>query len=319
MNRREFLVAGAAATPVLLGGPSAWGRGREPFALVTADKESHIAAVGLVSGRVRNRLHTRQGPRSIQSGRFGIAVAAHSALGVISLLEGWPLRVRRVLRGFSEPRYTAITPDGRHAFVTDSGAGEVAVVDLRRGRVVRRVGVGDHARHLALDPTGRTLWVGLGSSAAELSVVSVADPLAPRVLRRVRPPFLAHDVGFSPSGRRVWVTAGRERRIAVYAARGSRPLSVLAADDAPQHVTFGPSLAYVASGDGGTVRIHALSDHRLVRRARVPIGSYNVQRALGRVLTPSLARGTLTILDAHGRVIREVRVASAAHDACAVW
>jgi hypothetical protein len=50
----------------------------------------------------------------------------------------------------------------------------------------------------------------------------------------------------------------------------------------------------------------------------VPIGSYNVQRALGRVLTPSLARGTLTILDAHGRVVSEVVVARAAHDSCAV-
>jgi hypothetical protein len=318
VNRREFLVAGAAAAPAVLGGPAAWARAREPLALVTADKEAHIAAVGLVTGRIRRRLHTLEGPRSIQSGRFGVVIAAHTSLGAISLVEGRTPRVRRVLRGFVEPRYTAMAPDGRHAFVTDSGAGEVAVVDLRRGRVVRRVAVGDHARHLAIDPAGRTLWVGLGSSAAALAVVNVANPLAPRVVGHVRPPFLAHDVGFSPSGRRVWVTAGRERRIAVYAAHGRRPLAELAADEAPQHVTFGPPLAYVASGDGGSVRVHALADHRLVRGVRVPIGSYNVQRALGRVLTPSLARGTLTILDAHGRVVREVRVATAAHDACAV-
>jgi DNA-binding beta-propeller fold protein YncE len=318
VNRREFLAAGVAAAPVVLAGPAAWGRGREPLALVTADKEAHVVAVGLANGRVRARLHTLEGPRSIQSGRFGLAVVAHTAAGAISLLTGNPPHVRRVLRGFVEPRYTAIAPDGRHAFVTDSGAGEIAVVDLERGRVVRRVAVGPHARHVTLDPAGRTLWIGLGSSAAEIAVVDVTHPLAPRLVRRVRPPFLAHDVGFSPSGRRVWVTAGRKRRLAVYAARGGRPLAELAADDAPQHVTFGPALAYVASGDGGSVRVHALSDHRLVRHARVPLGSYNVQRALGRVLTPSLARGTLTILDAHGRVAREVKVATAAHDACAI-
>jgi len=316
MNRREFLGAGLAAAPLLFGG--AGGSRREPLALVTADTEAHVAAVSLASGRVRGRLHTLDGPRSIQSGQGGRVVVAHSAAGALSLLEGRPARVRRVLRGFSEPRYTAIAPGGRWAFVTDSGTGEIAVLDLERGRVVRRVAVGAHARHLALDPAGRTLWIGLGSSAAELVVVSVADPLRPRVVRRVRPPFLAHDVGFSPSGRRVWVTAGREQRMAVYSAGGRRPLAILAADEAPQHVSFGSGVVYVASGEGPSVRVHSLRDGRLLRATKVPYGSYNVQRGGGRVLTPSLVRGTLTILDARGRVLHETRVAPAAHDVCVV-
>jgi hypothetical protein len=36
------------------------------------------------------------------------------------------------------------------------------------------------------------------------------------------------------------------------------------------------------------------------------------------VFTPSLGAGTLTILDARGRRLREVQVATAAHDACAL-
>jgi hypothetical protein len=48
----------------------------------------------------------------------------------------------------------------------------------------------------------------------------------------------------------------------------------------------------------------------------VPYGSYNVQAGAGVVVTPSLARGTLTILDRAGRVRQEVKVARAAHDAC---
>jgi hypothetical protein len=80
-------------------------------------------------------------------------------------------------------------------------------------------------------------------------------------------------------------------------------------------VTFGPGRAYVASGDSGTVHVHAL-DGRLLRVARVPRGSYNVQRAGDFVLTPSLGAGTLTILDTNGGVLKIVRVADAAHDAC---
>jgi hypothetical protein len=160
--------------------------------------------------------------------------------------------------------------------------------------------------------------VALGSSASELVVVDVSDPWHPAVRRRIRPPFLAHDVGFSPSGRRVWVTAGCDRRLAVYAADGRHPLRLLDADAAPQHVTFGPYFAYVASGNGATVRLHALSDDAVRHTARVALGSYNVQRGAGFVVTPSLGTGTLTVLDAHGRVRHRVAVAQAAHDACVV-
>ena len=144
------------------------------------------------------------------------------------------------------------------------------------------------------------------------------DPAGPRAIRHVAPPFLAHDVGFAPGGRRVWVTAGRERRIAVYAARGEHPIRTLAADAAPQHVTFGAGRAFVASGEQPTVAVHALADGARRRRTATPFGSYNVQQAAGRVLTPSLNHGTLTVLDPAGRVVRQVRVAPAAHDACVV-
>jgi DNA-binding beta-propeller fold protein YncE len=323
MNRRELLRRGLAVAPALLGDPAAWAvraaRSRAaPLALVTADTEAHVVVVALVGGAVRARVRTLEGPRSIErAGRAG-AVVGHPSEGAISLLEGSPLRVRRVLRGFSQPRYTAVTPDGRLAYVTDSGHGELAVVDLVRGRVVRRTAVGAHARHLSLAPSGRRLWVSLGSSAETIAVVDLSDRERPRVSRHVRPPFLAHDVGFAPDGRAVWVTAGRERRMAIYRPDGRRPARLMTADEAPQHVGFARGLAFVTSGDGGTLQARSGADGALRRTTSVPHGSYNVQAHAGRVLTPSLAQGTLTVLDATARVLERGRVAAAAHDACVV-
>jgi len=316
LDRRAFLGLGLAALPALAGvrAPA----GREPVALATADTEAHVVIVGLGRGKVQRRLATVEDPRSIESGPGGHVVVAHPAIGALSLLTMRPARVRRVLRGLGAPRYAAIAPDGRHAFVSDGARGELVVVDLRRGRIVAGVEVGAGARHLSLAPAGRTLWVALGSSAQAIAVVDVSDPLHPHVLRRVRPPFLAHDVTFSPSGRRVWVTAGRERRLAVLPAAGAGRAVVLGADAAPQHVSFGRGVAYVASGEGATVRVHDLADGRVRRAARVPYGSYNVQAGAGAVVTPSLTRGTLTILDRAGRVSRELEIARAAHDACLV-
>ncbi len=317
VDRRESLGLGLAVAPVLLGGqPARTAAG--PLALVTADTESYVAVVSLARERVVQRLSTVRDPRSIQSGPGGRAVVGHAGAGAISLLEGRPLRVRRVLRGFDSPRYAAIRPGGRLAYVSDSGNGELAVVDLVAGRVRRRVPVGDGARHLTLDPSGATLWVALGSSAAEIAIVDVRRPEHPRVVGRVKPPFLAHDVGFSPSGRRVWVTAGREQRIAVYSAMRRAPLRVLPADAAPQHVSFARDVAYLASGESGSVRVRRLSDGQVRRRTRVPAGSYNVQRTGNRVVTPSLGTGALTVLDLRGVVAWRTHVAAAAHDACIV-
>src|SRR5439155_1030852 len=103
------------------------------------------------------------------------------------------------------------------AYVTADLESHVAVVDLERGAVVRRI------------PTRP----------------------GPRVHGRIRPGFLAHDVGWAPDGR-LWVTGGEAAQIGVYA----RTMRVLPAGSAPQHVTFLGNRVFVTSGEDGTVRIH---------------------------------------------------------------
>jgi hypothetical protein len=300
MDRRSFVLA-AAAAPFAL---------RElPVALATADTEAHVVAVDLLTGLVRKRIATRPGPRSIE--RVGAsAVVAHTAVGEVSIVRG--LAVHEVLDGFVEPRYTAAARDGRHAFVTDSGSAELVTVDVERGTVVARLKLRLWPRHLSLSRDGRTLWIGLGTTSPELAVVDVSDPRRPRLRGRVRPPFPAHDVGFAPSGR-VWVTAGEARSIAVYDGAQRR---TLAADAAPQHVTFVGRRAFVTSGDDGTLRVYDERSARLLDVTRVPVGSYNVQYAAGRVLTPSLVLGTLCVLDDRGRLRERRKVAASSHDAC---
>ncbi len=315
MNRRDFLAA-AAASPFLLRA-TAWAA-TGPVALVTADTEAHVAAVSLADGRILTRLATLAAPRSIETIGGRGAVVAHTTEGAVSILDTDPLRVRRVLRNFDEPRYTAVRKDARFAYVTDSRRGDVAVLDLARGRVVGRTELGGPARHVTLSPDGTALWVALGSKAAEFAVIDVSRPTRPRLVRRIAPPYLAHDVGFDPLGDRAFVTSGDRGTIGVYDARTLRLLRRLPANAPPQHVTFRDGHAFVTSGDDASLHVHRLRDGALVRSTRVPVGSYNVQQGFGRILTPSLERGTLCILDGSGRVVRTVRVAASSHDACFV-
>jgi DNA-binding beta-propeller fold protein YncE len=317
MNRREFLV-GAATLPVALRfAPDALAGGT-PVALVTADTQSRVAVVELSTGKILSSIATSAGPRSIESVSGKLAVVCHTAHGVVSLIDGPGLRVRRVHGHFDAPRYTAAGANARHAFVTDSGSHEVVTVDLLSGSVVARVGVGGPARHVSIDPSHKVLWVSLGSKAEEVAVLDVSRPLAPRLLRRFRPPFLAHDVGIAPAGRHVWVTSGDRGALAVYDRRTGEVLRRLPADAPPQHVTFSGSHAYVTSGEDGTLRVLSLQNGRVVRTTKVPVGSYNVQEAFGWIVTPSLDRGAFCVLDRQGRLRHRVQVSPSSHDACFV-
>lgn len=314
MDRRAF-IAGAVTLVAAPRGLAGLAAGTE-VALVTADEEARLVAVDLASGRVRRYVPTLARPRSIET--VGpMAVVAHSELGAVSLVRAATLRVEHVLRGFGEPRYTAADPNGRHAYISDAKRGQVVVLDVIRGALLARVSVGALARHITIDPRGRTLWVALGAKAREVAVVDVSRPARPRLVRRFAPPFLAHDVGWAPGGDRVWVSSGDRNELALYAARSGRLLRRLAADRPPQHFTFRGQLVYVASGESGTLRVHRVGGQQL-RKTAIPDDSYNVQEALGWVVTPGLGTGTLCALDSTGRVRWTRTVALSSHDACIV-
>jgi hypothetical protein len=285
VNRLEFLLA-AAATPAALR--------RAPVSYVTADLEAHVAVVDLATGRVRRRIATAPGPRSVE--RVGDRyVVAHTSVGKVSVLGFGEL-------DFDEPRYTV--GDGRFAFVTDSGNAQVVAIDVLHARIVGRVKLKQWPRHITR--IGDTLWLSLGTASPELAHVDIRDPRHPELLRYVRPGIAAHDVNVAPSGN-LWVTSGDAKTIGV---RRQGVFTFYPGDAAPQHVTFARGRAYVTSGDDGTLRVYEEPTARLLRTARVPVGSFNVQHVAGEIVTPSLNAGTLTVLGGPS-----TRVARSCHDA----
>jgi DNA-binding beta-propeller fold protein YncE len=316
MDRRQFLIAAASAPIAIALAPRAVAGGlapRRPLAFVTADLDAHVAVIELTDARILARIPTLPSPRSVETVGRTTALVAHTTLGRVSLLDVRTLSVSRVVDGFGEPRYTAAR--GGLAYVTDSARGEVATVDIRRASVIARTSVPGPARHVTITSDGDAIWTALGSKASRIAVLDARDPRGPRLRRLVAPPFLAHDVVAAPDARHVWVTSGDSHRLAVFDRAGRKPLELIAAGAPPQHIAFVGGLAFVASGDDGTVRVHR-QDGTLVDEAKVPIGSYNVSYGGERVVTPSLSHGTVALLDERGRV-REVRkVARAAHDAC---
>jgi DNA-binding beta-propeller fold protein YncE len=318
MNRRQLLIAGAA----LLGGTAparAAARGGTPLALVTADTLDRILAVRLTDLRVVHSLAVPHQPHGIEAvDLLRSALVMSNESGTITVLDAAPPRVRRVLEGFQAPRYAAAGPHGRYAYVSDESAGQVIAIDVPAARVAGRVEVGEGARHITISFDGRRVITSLGSKAARLAVVDVSSPARPRLVQTFPADDLAHDVGFTPDGRHVWISSGAERRLAVHDAATLKLVHRVVGDAPPQHVTFDAAFdrVYVASGDSGTLREYRMADAKLLRTRRVTIGSYNVCAQAGRVITPSLDDGRLTLLDSRG--LRSAQLAPHAHDACLI-
>jgi hypothetical protein len=315
MDRRSFLLAGAALAFAPRGLAAATRANRGLVALATADLESRLVAVDLATGAILGHVPTLAYPRSIET-VGATAVVAHPEVGSVTLLEGATRRVTHVLHGFGEPRYTAAHPDGRHAYVTDSKRGELVAIDVIAGTILGRAQIGSLARHLGIDATGTRVWAALGSKARQIAIVDVSTPGRPRLVRHLGPRFLAHDVVWAPDGSHVWVSSGDSRGLLVYTSSGEIAAR-LPADAPPQHITFGNDTAFVTSGLSGTLRRHALDGRRL-SMTRIPEGSYNVQYAYRRVVTPALGHGSLCILGEEGRLLHREQVARSSHDACVV-
>jgi YVTN family beta-propeller protein len=93
----------------------------------------------------------------------------------------------------------AITPDGRHAYVTDSRSGTLTAIDTRANAVTATIPVGRHPGAVAITPDGQQAYVTLESG------VAVIDLHRHRVETTVRVGTFPGDVVITPDGRHAYV------------------------------------------------------------------------------------------------------------------
>lgn len=307
-------VAAAPAPARMLGGA--------PVAIVTAETANEVLAIALPRGNVLRRVRVHD-PETVVAQPNGPAVVV-SPSGTVTLLQWRTLRPLAVFRSFSSPQLAALAPDGEWIYVTDAAPGDVSVIETAKRRIVARVFVGHGAHHLAVSPDGDRIWVALGERANTIVVVDTSNPARPRVLRRLHPPTPVHDLAFAPDGRTVWASSDTTRYVSVIGPRTGRVLARVDVGPPPQHVAFAPylhPLAFLTSGYGSTVEAVDPATREVLRRVRVPYGSFNLAVSGGLVVTTSLLDGTVAELAAP-RLARRltVHVAPAARSvAISVW
>lgn len=279
--------------------------------------------VDLDRGRVLKQIAVPAGPQYVAPERSVSAVVSTGA-GAVTLLEGDPLHVAKVLRGFEAPHITAISPDGEYVYVTDDTRGTVTAIQLSDARVTSTIHVGPGAHHMGFSPDGRQAWIALGESARTIvlltTCVTTCDPTPlvnpgrPRVVGRFDPGFPAHDLAFTPDGREVWISSAVGNDVAVFRARDHRLLFRVPVGPPPQHIAFGDGYAYLTSGYGSRIEKVVIATGRVLKRTTSPYGSFEVDANDGFVATSSLLRGTLAIYTPQLKLLHVLKLAPATRD-----
>lgn len=216
LSRRQVipLLGGAA---LALGLPPARAAAACGGTVFTADEGAPgITAVDLATGRTSA---TRLGiaPHNIQAvggGKLLLAVgSAPAAHGPAHGPSAARLVVLKPVSG-AAPRIVAEMPVGRHpahvvadrdatrAFVADTEADALLVVDLERRRVSATVTLGDYPHGLRLSPDEREAWV----ANVRDGTVSVVDVARSEEVDRIRVGPSPVQVAFLPDGSRAYVS-----------------------------------------------------------------------------------------------------------------
>lgn len=162
-------------------------------AFVTDSGRAEVVALDLVRGREVSRLRLGGWPRHVSIDPLGrvlwVALGTEAReLAVVDVSQPTRLRLAGKIRPPFRAHDVGFAPDGRHAWVTSGDRGALAVYDVRRRRVVRRLPAGAPPQHVTF--SGGKAYVTSGNDGT-LRVQSLQDG---RVLRTTRVPLGSYNV-----------------------------------------------------------------------------------------------------------------------------
>ncbi|MGE0225560.1 MAG: YncE family protein [Acetobacteraceae bacterium] len=197
------------------------------------------------------------------------------------------------------------------AFILNSGAASVSVVDMTSLKEVRRIPVMREPHHLVMSPDGKSLMVGdtVGNEMLFL------DPVTGDVRRRM-PMSDPYQFGFSPDNRFFTVAALARNQIDVYDGGSLTLLKRFQVVATPSHLAYMPdsSAVYVSLQDSD--RLIAIDLKKLDVKWNQPVGKTpaGVMWHDGHVLVANMGTDHVAQVDpATGRVVRKIQTGKGAH------
>ena len=212
------------------------------------------------------------------------------------------------------PAHVVITPDGRHAFVTNGGDNTVSVIDVQAGKTVGTIPVGEYPHGLRISPDGREAYV----ANLKAGSVSVLDTVAMKEVARLPVGKGPAQTGFAPDGATVFVSLSGEDRVALIDRASRKVLGKVAVGTGPiqLHASRDGRWLLVANQvtrqrPGKTVSVIDLGSRRLAKTLNTGRGAHGVAvDPNGRhAFVTNIYENTISVIDIAGmKVVASVAV-----------
>ncbi len=206
------------------------------------------------------------------------------------------------------PAHVVIEKDGARAFVILSGENALAIIDLKRNAIVRRIATGRYPHGLRISPDGGAAYVANVHDES----VSLIDTVRLTETAKIPVGQSPVQVGFTPDGMRAYVSLRDENKVAVI---DTKSRSVIARVDVGRnpiqvHATADGRFVYVANqgttaDPDNTVSVIETATHKVVATIRTGAGAHGVAISNdGRfVFIRNIVAGTVSVIDTESRAV----------------
>jgi YVTN family beta-propeller protein len=179
----------------------------------------------------------------------------------------------------SRPHGLDALRDGR-LLVTSEGTRELAIVDPKTAKVVKRLPTERDVSHMvASSPDGKRAYV----TSIAAGALTVLDLMSGKVIADIATGKGAEGVAVTPDGREVWVTNRQANTISVVDANALKAVFAIEAGEFPIRVKFTPdgARAIVSFTGSGDIGVFDRAKRALIKR--IPLGRDAVAGTQSRV------------------------------------
>jgi YVTN family beta-propeller protein len=188
------------------------------------------------------------------------------------------------LRVGSDPESIAVAPDGRRAYVANSGGSTVSVIDTAASRVATTFRVDGYPTSVGVSPDSSRVYVTSGWE----NTLSTLDASTGRVVSRTKVGDYPGDLVVAPDGSRVYVVNGNSENVSVVDTTTGRVTARIPVGGLTETIAINPAGTFiyaVVTATPSAVKVIDTTSNRIVGTIR--IGRY----AWAMAVSPDGSRG----------------------------
>lgn len=275
--------------------------------IVAAAVSPHNVQVTADGARLLTVGDAPMAPSAQGHGASGLGMKAPGQLLVFSTANMASGPTSSIVLG-DHPAHVVVESNDGRAFVTLSRENVVAVIDLARNEVVRKIPTGRFPHGLRISPDGRSVYV----ANVEDGSVSVIDMTTLSEVAKIPVGKGPVQVGFTPDGAKVYVSLRDENKVAVIDAKTKVVLARIDVGRNPiqVHATRDGLFVYAANQGtdaepSDTVSVIDTATGKVVATIRTGAGAHGVATSTdGRfVFVTNIVAGTVSAIDAKTRTV----------------